>query len=282
MENVDATADGLGGLLDSGAPARAALLQQPVATRTRPSSGVRTLGRIGLQCRWSPALSRRTKLAQNHRIPVKTPHSAPSTVMPKGGVDQPSARRGGAGYETRTYRDKVVLDGDACGVRSRCGSRTRRLSRPARSGYRAAPAVADPPEPQLAPHLMHRWSIRQIRRTDAQLVGHVALRFREPHAPGHLHAVPHSPAARIPPMPAALACVALIPSGSPAPTYKPSTFRMSTQALARETASTGARTAMGTPPTPIPTFMWTGMVDSDTACTASACGRGSRAATSSS
>jgi hypothetical protein len=47
---------------------------------------------------------------------------------------------------------------------------------------------------------------------------------------------------------------------SPDPTYKPSSRRMSTQARdARLTASTGAKAYIGMPPTPMPTFMWTGM-----------------------
>lgn len=61
-------------------------------------------------------------------------------------------------------------------------------------------------------------------------------------------------------MPAAHVWAMDMPCASPDPTYKPSRRRMSTQAReARETASTGTNAVMGTPPTAMPTFMWTGI-----------------------
>jgi hypothetical protein len=69
-----------------------------------------------------------------------------------------------------------------------------------------------------------------------------------------------SPAARKPFMPEAQACATSMPNVSPEPTYKPSSRRMSTQAREqRETASMGGKPNIGTPPTPMPTFMCTGM-----------------------
>ena len=54
-----------------------------------------------------------------------------------------------------------------------------------------------------------------------------------------------------------------MPSGSPTPTYKPSIRMRSTIAReTRDTASIGGYGLIGTPPTPMPTFMWMGIVDS--------------------
>jgi hypothetical protein len=51
-----------------------------------------------------------------------------------------------------------------------------------------------------------------------------------------------------------------IPRGSPPPTYKPSARPISTRATpARVTTSEGCTSAVGTPPTPMPTFAWTGI-----------------------
>ena len=55
-------------------------------------------------------------------------------------------------------------------------------------------------------------------------------------------------------MPAAHVWAMDMPCASPEPTYNPSTRRTSTQAReTRETASTGAKALIGTPPTPIRT-----------------------------
>jgi len=67
----------------------------------------------------------------------------------------------------------------------------------------------------------------------------------------------------MPPIPAAMACEACIPSTSPTPVYKPSILRMSTMAReARETASCGGKAVMGTPQTPMPTLGCTGILAS--------------------
>ena len=54
-----------------------------------------------------------------------------------------------------------------------------------------------------------------------------------------------------------------MPTGSPTPTYKPSMrVRSTSDRETRETASIGGYGVIGTPPTPMPTFMCTGIVDS--------------------
>ncbi len=54
-----------------------------------------------------------------------------------------------------------------------------------------------------------------------------------------------------------------MPLGSPVPTYNPSALPISTMAaLARLTMSMGETSNIGTPPTPMPTLGWTGMVAS--------------------
>ena len=65
----------------------------------------------------------------------------------------------------------------------------------------------------------------------------------------------------MPPIPEGKAWAMGIPKGSPEPTYNPSTRAISTIATeARVTMSTGGVSNMGTPPTPLPTLAWTGMV----------------------
>ena len=72
-----------------------------------------------------------------------------------------------------------------------------------------------------------------------------------------------SPAARMPPIDEANGCAMCMPVGSPVPTYNPSALPISIMAALRAGHDVdGGASNIGTPPTPMPTLGWMGILAS--------------------